>query len=59
MERLEENQEKIIKTISTLRFRVKNMEQQNIRIEHMLKALLVSQGVEYEDEDAALDDQNV
>ena len=59
MERLEENQEKIMNTIGNLRYRIKNMEQQNIRIENMLKTIMTSQGIDFEDEDAIVEEQTI
>ena len=52
MERLEENQEKLLRQVTTLRRTVKDMKSQNEKLESMLSALLTSQGVEWQEEDA-------
>ena len=52
MERMEENQEKMMGNINNLRYRMKELEQQNQKLQGMMLALLKAQGVAYDEEDA-------
>ncbi|XP_078001472.1 transient receptor potential cation channel subfamily A member 1 homolog isoform X2 [Glandiceps talaboti] len=47
-----ENQEVLMDTVNNLRYRMKNIKEQNKRIESMLEAIIKGQGISFEEEDA-------
>ena len=56
---MQENQEKMMKQVQTMRQRMKNMNQQNDRLESMLKQIMKAQNIEFNEEDANEDDLNL
>ena len=56
---MQENQEKMLKQMTTMRQRIKAMGQQNERLEGMLRQLMRAQGVEYAEEDGNEEDLNL
>ena len=59
MEVVQENQEKMIGQMQTMRQRMKAMAQHNERLEAMMKQLLRAQNVEIEEEDDQEEDLNL
>ncbi|ELT91340.1 hypothetical protein CAPTEDRAFT_201917 [Capitella teleta] len=56
MEVLQENQEKMLKNINSMRIRMKNMETSNAQLSNMLAALLKHHDVQFTDEDIVVED---
>ena len=56
MEQLQENQEKMMSNIDNLRFRFKNLNSQNEKLESMLTAIMKHQNIEWDEEDAREED---
>ena len=56
MEVLQENQEKMMTHINTLRYRMKQMEQSQQKVTAMLGAIMKHHGVSYDEEDAQEDE---
>lgn len=56
MEILQENQEKLLNNVNSLRYRMKNMEANHERMFSMLSALLKHHKVDFEDEDVTVED---
>ena len=59
IEIVQENQEKMMKQMTTMRQRIKAMTQQNERLEAMMLQLMKAQGVEFTEEDVNEEDINL
>jgi hypothetical protein len=57
MEILQENQEKMMKTIDSLRTRLKGMEANHVQMMNMMTALLKHHEVQFVDEDVVVEPQ--